>query len=147
MFIAWELKLKDTVQPEILAGIKFGSWALNRHCKNIGGFKMAVWKRITIRIYASMKYWRIFIWWLQSQTAKLPNLIPRHIFWLHCSSFRMMIIVMRSEPLLVVSGVLQHCKFSLWNTTIWHYRKLYNVRVAAHAFTICLYYGSKFNIR
>ena len=29
----------DTVQPEILAGIKFGSWALNRHCKNIGGFK------------------------------------------------------------------------------------------------------------
>ena len=28
-----------TVYPEILAGIKFGGWAPNRHCKNIGGFK------------------------------------------------------------------------------------------------------------
>ena len=28
-----------TVQPEILAGNKFGGWALNRHCRNIGGFK------------------------------------------------------------------------------------------------------------
>ena len=23
----------------ILAGVKFGSWAQNRHCKDIGGFK------------------------------------------------------------------------------------------------------------
>ena len=27
------------VEPEIMAGIKFGGWALNRQCKNIGGFK------------------------------------------------------------------------------------------------------------
>ena len=26
-----------TIQLEILAGIKFGSWSLNRHCKYIGG--------------------------------------------------------------------------------------------------------------
>ena len=26
-----------TVEPEILAGIKFGGWALNRRCKNFGG--------------------------------------------------------------------------------------------------------------
>ena len=30
---------ENTVYPEILAGIKFGGWAPNRHCKNIGGFK------------------------------------------------------------------------------------------------------------
>ena len=29
----------DTVQLEILVGIKFGSWALNRHYTNIGAFK------------------------------------------------------------------------------------------------------------
>ena len=33
------IQSSNTVQPEILVGIKFGSWALNRHCKNIGGFK------------------------------------------------------------------------------------------------------------
>ena len=27
------------VKLEILAGIKLGGWALNHHCKNIGGFK------------------------------------------------------------------------------------------------------------
>ena len=31
--------LLNSEQPEILAGIKFGSWALNCHLKNIGGFK------------------------------------------------------------------------------------------------------------
>ena len=31
--------VSNTVYPEILAGIKFGGWALNRHRKNIGGFK------------------------------------------------------------------------------------------------------------
>ena len=29
----------STVWMEILAGIKFGGWPLNCHCKNIGGFK------------------------------------------------------------------------------------------------------------
>ena len=32
-------KIVTTVYPEILAGIKFGDWAPNCHCKNIGGFK------------------------------------------------------------------------------------------------------------
>ena len=32
-------KIVTTVYPEILAGIKFGGWAPNRHCKNIGSFK------------------------------------------------------------------------------------------------------------
>ena len=27
------------IAGNILAGIKFGGWALNRHCKGIGGFK------------------------------------------------------------------------------------------------------------
>ena len=34
------LEEKLPYQPKILAGIKFGSWALNRHCKSIGGFKI-----------------------------------------------------------------------------------------------------------
>ncbi len=31
-------KLMYTVQLEILAGIKFGGWVPNSHCKNFGGF-------------------------------------------------------------------------------------------------------------
>ena len=33
------IQSSNTVQPEILVGIKFGGWALNRHYKNIGRFK------------------------------------------------------------------------------------------------------------
>ena len=33
------LTQSGTIQPEILAGIKYGGWALNFHCKSIGGFK------------------------------------------------------------------------------------------------------------
>ena len=29
----------NTVLPEMLAGIKFGGWALSSHCKNIGRIK------------------------------------------------------------------------------------------------------------
>ena len=38
---------------------------------------------IATRIYASMKYWQILIWWLQRQIAKPPNLIPHQIFQLY----------------------------------------------------------------
>ena len=31
----------NTIWPVILAGIKFGGWTLNRHCKNIGGFNLS----------------------------------------------------------------------------------------------------------
>ena len=41
--------------------------------------------RISIRLYASKKYWRILIWQLHRQTAKPPNLIPRQIIWLYGS--------------------------------------------------------------
>ena len=44
---------------------------------------LAVWYRITICIYASKKFWRILIWRLLRQSAKLPNLIPRQIFQLY----------------------------------------------------------------
>ena len=60
MFIVWELKLKDTVQLEILAGIKFGGWALITIIKVLADFNLVV---------ASYM-----------QTAKPPNLIPRQIF-------------------------------------------------------------------
>ena len=67
-----------TVQLEILAGIKFGSWAPNCHCKNI-------------KFSGSVRDW-----WSQSQTAKQPNLIPRQFFFcfvLFCFIFTVHILL------------------------------------------------------
>ena len=53
---------EGTVYPEILAGIKFGGWALNRHCKNIGGFKFgsSVRDRHTYYMQARLPNCQIF---------------------------------------------------------------------------------------
>ena len=36
---------------------------------------LVVQYEIAIHIYASKKFWRILIWWLLKQTAKLPNFL------------------------------------------------------------------------
>ena len=64
----------------MLAGIKFGGWVLNGHCKILADFNLAVRYRIAIRWRVSKKFC-----WLQRQAAKLPNLIPHQIFWLYGS--------------------------------------------------------------
>ena len=51
--------------------IKFGSWIPNRHCKNIGEFKLGGSVR-NYHIY--MKYWWNLISRLQRQIANPPNL-------------------------------------------------------------------------
>ena len=61
--------------------LNLGVGALNRYCKNIGGFKFGGSVRDPyICIYASIKFWRNLIW--RSQ-IKPPTLIPQHIFWLY----------------------------------------------------------------
>ena len=47
---------------------------------------LAVWYGIAIHTYVSKKFWRILIWQLLRQSAKLPNLIPRQIFRLYSST-------------------------------------------------------------
>ena len=64
-----ELNLADWPQP---------AWT-----KILANFNLVVRYGIAIRIYASKKFWQILIWRLQRQTAKLPNLISRQIFWLY----------------------------------------------------------------
>ena len=44
---------------------------------------LVVQYRITICIYVDKKFWRILIWRLLRQSAKLPNLIPHQIFRLY----------------------------------------------------------------
>ena len=71
----------------MLAGIKFGGWASNRHCKNICGFKFG--GSVKDRHTYICKYGIIladFNLAVAKQTAKPPNLIPRQIFWLYGSS-------------------------------------------------------------
>ena len=53
-----------------IGGIKLSDWALNRHCKNIGGFKISGSVRGRPYVYMQVKYWRILIW--RSQ-ARPPN--------------------------------------------------------------------------
>ena len=49
----------------------------------LADLNLAVQYGIATCIYASKKFWRILIWQLLKQTAKLPNLIPRQIFRLY----------------------------------------------------------------
>ena len=56
----------------ILVRIKFGCMC--------DGFAMQCHVML---LNASKKFWLILIWWLQRQTAKLPNLIPCQIIWLY----------------------------------------------------------------
>ena len=69
-----------TVQPEILAVIKFGGLPPNRVFADL---KLAVWNSIAIHTCTRYKFWRIFNLVVSPKTAKLPNLIPRQIFWLY----------------------------------------------------------------
>ena len=67
-----------------MAWIKFGGWAQNRYCKNIGKFEFGGLVRdVHIRIYVSRKFWWIFNLAVVIQTASPPNLIPRQIFRLY----------------------------------------------------------------
>ena len=63
---------------EILAGIKFGGWAQNHYCKNIGGFKFG--GLVQDRHMYIYKYKILAV---VTETAKQPNLIPRQIFQLY----------------------------------------------------------------
>ena len=51
----------------------------------LADLNLAVRYGIAICIYASNKFWRILIWRLLMQTAKLSNLIPHQIFQLYGS--------------------------------------------------------------
>ena len=57
-----------SLQHTVLAGIKFGGWALNRHLKNIGNFKFG--GSVRDRHTYICKYWQNLIWQLQT---RLPN--------------------------------------------------------------------------
>ena len=83
---ALSCKKLNTVQPEILVGIKFGGWALNHHFKNIGGFKFGGSVRdchTYICKYEILSDFNLAGSKLDRQTAKPPNLIPRQIFRLY----------------------------------------------------------------
>ena len=67
------LKLYCIAGNNLLAGIKFSSWIPIGLCKDI--VNLAVQYEITIHIYVSKKFWRILIWRLQRQTAKLNHQI------------------------------------------------------------------------
>ena len=64
-------------------GIKFGVWALNRHCKNIGGFKFGGSVRDRHTYICKYEVLMDFNLAVASKTAKPPNLIPRQIFRLY----------------------------------------------------------------
>ena len=91
-----------------MAGIKFGSWLPNCHCKRIGGFKLgdSVQDRHTY-------FGRFLIWRLLERTAKPPNLIPRQIFRLYDlvvgskmgSTFNFVVFVLCSLSAIVIA----HC--------------------------------------
>ena len=68
----------------LLAGIKFGGWALNRHCKNTGGisgFKFGDSVRGRHTYTCKYEILADFNLAVASWGAKPPNLIPRQIFW------------------------------------------------------------------
>ena len=65
----------------MLAGIKFGGWVPNGHCKDIGGFKFGDSVRDCHSIYASKKFWQIFnlaVAQADCQTAKFLILTMIH---------------------------------------------------------------------
>ena len=64
----------------MLAGIKFGSWVPNCHCKCIGGFKFGVlvWDRHTYNRVRILADFNLAVAQADSQTAKLnspPNFL------------------------------------------------------------------------
>ena len=74
------------IYPELLAVIKFGGWAPNRHCKHIGGFTWRLGNFTVGDHHMYMCKYEIladFNLAVAMQTAKLPNLIPCQFFQLY----------------------------------------------------------------
>ena len=80
--------------------IKFGSWAPNHHCKNIGRFKFGGLVRDRHMYIFKYEILADFSLVVARQTAKLPNLIPRQIFQLYGMSRGKSITIMASRGMI-----------------------------------------------
>ena len=72
------------IAGNISRNYKFGSWASNCHCKNIGRFKFGGWVRDRYTYNASKKM-NIGGFLFGDCEGRPPNLIPHQILWLHGS--------------------------------------------------------------
>ena len=84
-----------TVQPKILVGIKFGGWAPNCHCKNIGGFLFGGSVRdqhMYIYKYETLGDFNLAVVKIDCQTTKFSRLYSSVLLqpWLNSSTWKPM---------------------------------------------------------